>query len=431
MWKNHAEEDNLQKSGNKLTLPALSDSKSLPFNRAQPQRDQALKMDDLFYSMWGSNISQVPLAIHNTMGHLKSRHIEVSHWQAYIFEAIQQVEREIACLEQMKEMAERCLQERRLYSQLMRDCVALSSGLCSAGLRQDQVFIKLKKEEQLSNESGEVLQKKILILLDKLSSLKTIHSQLLMDFQDKVEAIKLTSRCITFDEETPCSRLLPAPVKSMHVSYEEWLSHCQSLKLTADNLVKDSSSWRGNLQFLLANQKNSHERQRCSTGESLRRKIHDLTKINDKLNMERQSINHEISDLTKSAQRLANYIHNCECRLHQTTHLLDFLNQRPRFELCLDHPHNYLTLERHDLAAMVAGLQLVLQRSQQNLGMARRHLAFVEDKLARNAQTLEVVQRCQNFHQSFRLAVDTAVVLSNKPRLCGSLDSSNPHTDLQ
>ncbi|MEQ2158811.1 hypothetical protein GOODEAATRI_016102 [Goodea atripinnis] len=259
----------------------------------------------------------------------------------------------------MKEMAERCLQERRLYSQLMRDCVALSSGLCSAGLRQDQVFIKLKKEEQLSNESGEVLQKKIFILLDKLSSLKTIHSQLLMDFQDKVEAIKLTSRCITFDEETPCSRLLPAPVKSIHVSYEEWLSHCQSLKLTADNLVKDSpttiSLWR---------------------------------------------------DMTWQQWLLV-------------------------FSWCYSVPSKFPSSVSCLWPIILLTDPPVAILHRQNLGMARRHLAFVEDKLARNAQTLEVVQRCQNFHQSFRLAVDTAVVLSNKPRLCGSLDSSNPHTDLQ
>lgn len=71
---------------------------------------------------------------------------------------------------QAKDTAEHCLQERQLYSQLMSDCVALSSSLCSEGMRQDPVFLKLKKEEQMINESREVLQKQIFILLDKLRS---------------------------------------------------------------------------------------------------------------------------------------------------------------------------------------------------------------------------------------------------------------------
>ncbi|KAM4550730.1 tektin-2-like [Fundulus diaphanus] len=431
MWKNPAEQDNQQKSGSRLILPALCDCKGLSLSSPQPQRDQVLKLNELFLSLQGNNISRIPLAIRNTMGHLTSRHMEVSHWQALIYESIRRVEREVGCVEQVKEMAEHCLQERQLYSQLMSDCVALSSSLCSAGLRQDQVFIKLKKEEQLNNESREVLQKQIVLLLDKLSSLKTIRSRLQVDFQDKMEAIKLTTRCITFEVETPCSYFPAGPLKPIHVSYEKWLSHCQYLKLTADNLVKDSSSCRGNLQFLMANIRNTNERQRCSTGECLRRKIHELTKINDNLKMDRQRIKHEISDLTKDMQRVANHIQNCDSRLHQTSHLLDILNQRPRLELCLDHPHNYFTLERQDLATMVAGLQSALQRSQQNLGVACRHLTFIEDRLARNTEILEVAKRCQSLHQSFRLAVNTAVVLSNRPRLCGAAQSSSPHTDLQ
>ncbi|KAM4725168.1 tektin-2-like [Anableps anableps] len=423
--------DDLQRSGSKLTLPALCDSKCLALNMPQLQRDQVLKLDELFYSLQGNNIARVPMAFRNSMGHLTSRQVEVIGWQTLIYEALQRVEREITCVEQMKDLAEHCLQERQLYSQLLSDCLALSNSLSSAGLRQDQVIIKLKKEEQMTNESKDLLQKQICILLDKLNSLKMIHSQLLMDCQDKSETIRLTTKCLTFELETPCIYSSAGPLKPTHVSYEKWLSHCQNLKVTSDNLIKDSSSCRGNLRFLLANLRNSYERQRCTTKESLRRKIHELTKLNDTLNRDKQRIKHEISDLTKDVQRMLSHINNFENRMHQTTHLLDILNQRRRFELCLDQPHKSLTLERQDLAKMSSGLQLVLQLSQQNLGMAHRHLIFVEDKLARNAQTMEVAQRCQSLHQSFQLAIDTAVILSNKPTLYKCVESSCHNTNLE
>ena len=84
-------------------------------------------------------------------------------------------------------------------------------------------------------------------------TLEEIRSQLLSDFQDKGEAIKLTTKCITHSLNTPSSRLPTGQYKPNHVSYDKWLSHCRDLKLTAENLMKDSSSFRGNLRFTLAN----------------------------------------------------------------------------------------------------------------------------------------------------------------------------------
>ncbi|XP_005797496.2 tektin-4-like [Xiphophorus maculatus] len=431
MWKNNPKMDCLQESEGKLTLPALADGISLSYNKPRPQKDHYVKLNEIFFSLHSNNIARVPLSVRDTMGHFTSRHMEISHWQAHIYELIRRIEREIICVEQAKETAENCLQERQLYSQLLSDCVALSSSLCSEGMRQDPVFLKLKKEEQMTNESREVLQKQIFILLDKLGALKAVRSRLLHDFQDKVEAIKLTTKCITFEVDTPCSHI-PAPsIKPNHVSYETWLSHCQNLKLTAENLLKDSSACRANLMFLLANLKDAYERQRNSTAEAIRRKIQELTKLQDSLNLEKQKILQEISDLNKDIQRLLQHIQNCESRLHQITHLLEILNQRPRFELCLDNPHNALVLERQDLAKMLAGLQSVLQLTQQNLAVAQKHLIFVEEKLLKNAQTLDVARKCQALHQSFRLAVDTSVVLGNKPRLCRITQSSSPHPDMQ
>ena len=48
-------------------------------------------------------------------------------------------------------------------------------------------------------------------------------------------------------------------------------------------------------------------------------------------------IKEEISDLTKDIQKVAGQVRNCDSRLHQAKHRLDILNQRPRYELCLDN----------------------------------------------------------------------------------------------
>ncbi|XP_059206442.1 uncharacterized protein LOC131985389 [Centropristis striata] len=421
MWQRRALKEDQLRSEVRFSLPALSTNRSLLCSSSQLHSNKVLKLGEEIVCSLGEDISQIPSATRSTMRHLSYRHTEVSQWQAQISESIGRVDREITAVEQVKNTAECCLQERQLYSQLMRDCVAISISLsCSAVPRQDRVLTELKKEEQLTNEIRGMLQKQICALLDKLSSLKEIRAQLLADFQDKKEAIKLTTKCINIDVSTPCSQLPGAQYKPNYVSYDKWLSHCRDLRLTADNLIKESSYFRGNLRFTLANLKNAVERQRHSTDEAMRKNINDLGRVQDTLMWERQQIRDEISDLTKDIQKVVGQIRNCDSKLHQATHRLDILNQRPRRELCLDEPHFSLTLEKQDLEKMAAGLQPILKRSQQDLEITRRRLMILEDKLASNARTLKVEQKCQDLHKSFLPALDTTVVLANKPRLSRS-----------
>uniref|UniRef100_A0A3B4XIC3 Tektin n=3 Tax=Seriola TaxID=8160 RepID=A0A3B4XIC3_SERLL len=313
----------------------------------------------------------------------------------------------------------------------MSNCVALQKSLGTSVLTQDHILIQLKKEEQLTSETRELLQKQICSLLHKLSTLKEIRTQLLADFQDKGEAIKLTTKCITHEVNTPSSQLPAGQYKPNHVTYDKWLSHCRDLRLTADNLIKDSSTLRGNLRFTIANLKNAQERQRRSTDDCLRKKINELSRFQDMMIWERQQIKGEISDLTNDIQKVTGQIRNCDSKLHQATHRLDILNQRPRHELCLDQPHFSLTLEKYDLTKMAAGLHPVLKQSQQELGLTRRRLMILEDKLAKNAHTLDVEQKCQNLHQSFLPTLDTIVVLANKPQIPSTMGRSSPHAYLQ
>lgn len=85
----------------------------------------------------------------------------------------------------------------------------------------------------------------------RLSSLKELLAQLQDDLQDNSDAVKLLTRCITWEVSTPCSQLPAAQYKLNHVSRDK--SHSKYLKLKADNLLVDSMSFRGILQFSLTN----------------------------------------------------------------------------------------------------------------------------------------------------------------------------------
>lgn len=68
---------------------------------------------------------------------------------------------------------------------------------------------------------------------------------------------------------------------------------------------------------------------------------------------------------------------------------------------------------------------------RQDMELTRRRLMIVEDKLAKNARALDVQQKCMNLHQSFLPALDTTVILANKPRLCTATGRCTPIAYLQ
>ncbi|KAM6974344.1 tektin-2-like [Tautogolabrus adspersus] len=414
MWRRRARtEDHLR-----FSLPMMSANKSRWTCRPQLQSYQVQNRDHEIVCSLQEDLSRIPSAAYSTMKHLSSRQTEISDWQAQISESISRVDLEIFALEMLRDTAEGSLQEKQQYSQLLSNCVPLANIISVAEMKHGRILNELKKEEKLTNEIRDMLQKQICVLLEKISSLKGIRTQLLADFRDKGEAITLTTNCILYDQNTPCSRLHIDQYNPNHVKHDRWLSHCKDLKLIAENLIKDCSTFRGNLRYSLANQKNNLDHLRCSTEDTLRKKINELVKIQDTMTWERQGICDEISDLTKDIQRVTVQIRKCDQKLHQATHRLEILNQRPRLELCLDQPHFSLTLEKQDLSKMTVGLYPLLKRSQQDLEFTRRRLMILDDKLAINAKVLEQEQKLQSLHQSFYLGFDTTVVLSTKPRLC-------------
>lgn len=67
-------------------------------------------------------------------------------------------------------MAEGVLQEKQIYSQILSDCVTIGGTLSTAGLTQDLFAIELKKEEQMTKHSRELLQNQISTLEGNLRS---------------------------------------------------------------------------------------------------------------------------------------------------------------------------------------------------------------------------------------------------------------------
>ncbi|XP_071378126.1 tektin-2-like [Centroberyx affinis] len=419
MWRPRAVKEGHLRPGSRNTLPDRTSSGSLLTSRSQLQRTSVLKLSQDLGCVHSDAVSQIPRATHSTMRQLSCRREELSRWQTQTRESIGRVDQEITALEQVKDAAECCLQEMILYCQVLEECVLLRDGCTTGDLVHDHVLIGLEKEVQLTQEITELVQKQIYMLLEKLSSLRGIRTQLLADYRDKGEAIKLNTKCMTYDLKSPImpNQYQPNLNTKGTLSYDQWLSRCKGLKLAVEKLVKECSCFRGNLQYTLAKLKNALESQRCTTDSILRKRINEMMRAKEVLEWEKQQIQDTIVDLVRDMQKLEAQLMGCGSKMQLAHSRLDILKQRPSLELCLDKPHISLMLEINNLAKIASGLRTNLQLSQQSLDPMYRDLFILENRLADRARALNVDQKCQNLRQRFLPLCGAAVVIANKPKL--------------
>ncbi|KAK7899082.1 hypothetical protein WMY93_019935 [Mugilogobius chulae] len=372
-----------------------------------------------------TNISQVPAAVRNSEAHLSSRYLEISQWRSQIADCVSRVNQEITLMDQMIDTAESRLAEQQQYSRLVGDCVSLCNSITVDWVKQLAVMAELRREESLNAEVKDMLQRQIWALKDKLNSLKQIRSHLLSDHQDKTEAVKLTSICITLNPTARASHRPSSKYQPSRVSYDHWLNNCSRLKTTADKQVKEASSFRANLSYTFNNVRHTQDCQCQKVEAVLRRAIHNLNNTEETMLWERRKLHNEIADLKNSIQKISSQAQNCDTRLHLTTQRLDILSYRPRKELCVDQPVVSLTLEKSDLTNIVIGLRPVLFHSQQNMELTVLRLKTLEDNLAKNANALDIMHRCLNRHQSVVTQRHTTTFMSSRPRtaceLCRTL----------
>lgn len=339
--------------------------------------------------------SSLPSDVRSTMRQLASRHHELGQRQSLTSVGISQVEREIDALEQLKVSIESQLEERQTYALFIAECVQFKEDF--EQFVQDDVYVELKKEQQLTNEMISALQNHIRLLLSQTNGLQVVYSQLQLDYKDKGEAIKLTAKCITHDNSQQNQQ---KQLSKWHVGYNEWLSDCKKLQNTANTLLDKSAALRGNVKLTMASLKNVFERQRSNTNKAMRKRIHDMKKTEEQMHWYKQKALDEIEELKKSSQKVATEMINCKSRKFQNSNKLDTLNRRQRFELCLDEAHNSLMLQKCDLDLITSELERMLRRGHGNIEDVRRRLPAIDEKIKAQGRALQMEQKCQDMYHS-------------------------------
>ncbi|XP_029918818.1 tektin-B1-like [Myripristis murdjan] len=395
-----------------LKLPQLTSNSSLVAQRSLSRGGSGFRLNQEICCAPNYAFPQIPRLSYGTMRQLSARREELSRWQTQASESISRVDQEVTTLQQVREVAEQCVQEKMSHCQVLLECVRLRST--TGDLSQDPVLLELQKEEQLAQQIRELVQSKISILLDKLSSLREIRTQLQQEYQDKGEAIKINTKCVTYDPSTLANHHYPDQTTTGTHSYDQWLSRCRSLKQTVDKLLQECCSFRGNLKYTLAKVKNTLESQRSATDRVLRRRINEIVRAKEVLEWERHQVNVTITDLVEEKRQVEAQLMNCESTMQLAQSRLDILTQRPGRELCLDQPQISLMSEADNLAKVASGLRMKLQLTQQTLQPEYRSLYILEDQLADKARALDVDLRCQSLCQRHLPVCGSTAVITNK-----------------
>ncbi|KAK6324089.1 hypothetical protein J4Q44_G00064280 [Coregonus suidteri] len=415
MWRSTGMKSRFLKPGPRYTQPDWSFNNNLVTKKSELQRALAYQINQDLHCARGDATTQIRWATWSTKDHLTNRVEELGHWQSQSADSIGRVDQEMAALVKVKAIAERCLQEKVLYRQVLRECVALRDGRTAAELVHDDVEAELKREVELAEEIIHLIQQKIHLVLDNLWSLKDVRTQLMADHRDKGEAVKLNKHCLTFDLQSPNLgyKYQPCHIVKGTLTYDQWVAYCKRLKQTAEKLVLDCSYFRGNLQYTLSKLMNALETQRCASDFCLRKRLNELSRARDALEWEKQQLKETVVDLVKEMQKVERQIMNSGSEQQLAHTRLDILAQRANYELCMDQPHIALLKENKNLRKNTFGLQNKLLLSQKTLESMHMTLFTLGYKLEAKSRALDIDRRCQEVRQSLLPLRGSTVVTAN------------------
>ncbi|XP_072530567.1 tektin-2-like [Salminus brasiliensis] len=327
---------------------------------------------------------------------------------------------------QVKEFAEMCLQEKALYRQVLSECLTLRDGRLPGELVQDHVETELSSEVQLCEDTKLLIQQKITEVLDQLRTLKEMRSELLSDQRDKDTAIDVTSLCLALDIQSPSVgyRYQPSSITKGTLTYEQWISHCQNLKESAEKAVLDSSYFRSNLQHKFSELFNALDAQRSATDFSFRWKLDELRRAKESLEWEKQQVKDLVTELQAEMQKVESQIlsSGSEEQLAQTR--MDILAQRLNHELCLDQPTTGLQQEAQHLYRNTFSLKKKLLLSQKTLEIMYRNLFKLEEGVTEKTRSIEIDEKCQEVRQQLHVLGRMPMILVDPADSHGSSTSA-------
>lgn len=130
---------------------------------------------------------------------------------------------------------------------------------------------------------------------EKINRLEEVKFKLVLDLNDKKEAIDLDKDMLTLDKN--CANISYKPdalrISKRSIPYQTWVEHSRYIKLLVDNELADTSKVRESLFIVRERAKNDLKAQRDTTDYVLRKRIYETQRARNELEWQQLKVNYK------------------------------------------------------------------------------------------------------------------------------------------
>jgi len=340
---------------------------------------------------------------------LADRVDDIRKWKEILEKCLADLDREIADLNEAKDLTETSLQEKEVPLDVCIENLTTREGRQDIDLVQDEVENQLHKEMDVINKIKQKLQQKVDESFEQLCLLQEARQQVLLDLQDKNIALGIDVDQYNLSENSPGISYKPNPtrVPKGSTTPQQWEDFSRYNKERAEAEMRSSTRLREAIHHTLQECDNDLEAQKLGTEYAFRKRIHETERAKKELEWQKANTEKEIADMEEDIRNLESKIRDkinptklAETRLENRTY-------RPNVELCRDEPQYGLTDEVKQLRATKAALEEKLRQAQHGLDGLQKQLHRINDDLAVKNNSLMLDNRCMGSRDKLNIRPKT------------------------
>ncbi|XP_067952184.1 tektin-B1-like [Watersipora subatra] len=341
---------------------------------------------------------------------LADRVDDIRKWKEILEKCLADLDKEIADLNEAKDLAETSLQEKEVPLDVCIENLTTREGRQNIDLVQDEVENQLHKEMDVINKIKQKLQQKIDESFEQTCLLQEARQQVLLDLQDKNIALGIDVDQYNLTENSPGISYKPnsTRVPKGSTTPQQWEDFSRYNKERAEAEMRSSTRLREAIHHTLQECDNDLEAQKLGTEYAFRKRIHETERAKKELEWQKANTEKEIADMEEDIRNLEQKIRDKinPTKLAQTR--LENRTYRPNVELCRDEPQYGLTDEVKQLAATKVALEEKLKQAQHALDGLQKELHRINDDLAVKNNSLMLDNRCMASREKLNVRPKTA-----------------------
>ncbi|KAF7258986.1 hypothetical protein EG68_03161 [Paragonimus skrjabini miyazakii] len=363
---------------------------------AQRQRDASHKVRQETRSVRLAAALRTKWDEYNNTTRLADRIDAIKNLKDILDLAKTQVDEELTMVQLGKDALEEQMHNLQIPRDCVTECLTLRDRRRNIDLVEDSAEIQLLKEQDLIDKSTKRLQQKVDEAFEQMVLLKEARNQLLIDLQDKHEAMDIDSEQYKLRPECPGVSFKPNPTRIPKgtVTPQQWEEFSRYNWQRAQAEVGVGQRLREAIFQTLSKVANDLEAQAQATELALRKRQHEMEQALDELSWQKKQMEEEIGELENDLEQLEMAIRGMipAGKLAQTR--LERRTYRPGMELCRDSAQYGLTDEVNQIDVTKAALLEKQRQCRHALDALHKQLNRINDDIALKQASLAIEQQC-------------------------------------